>query len=108
MSEFKDMIAFDNQALFMELDDFAELHWVAGKQIPVIFDDDALKKRQGGEELSIAESTMLMYARTCDLPCRAKNPVGTTLNIDNAEYIVDDWQEDMGISSVSLRQNILA
>lgn len=105
---FKDMVIQDNSKVFLNFKEFAEYHYVENRRVRVIIDDDALKKRQGGEELSIAESSVMLFAESCDLPTRPYNPVGTSINLDGSEYIVDDWQEDMGIATLSLRQNITA
>lgn len=104
MSGFKDMVA-DDIAVFLNLDEFAEKYRVEGKNIDIVVDNDELKKRQSGQDLAVAESATLFYARTEDLPHR--RPAGESLNINGRECIIDDWQEDMGMSTVVLRQNIV-
>ena len=69
-----------------------------------VLDDNALKERQGGQELSVAESSLLLYAAVEDLP--ARRPAGEGLNVDGREYIVNDWSEDMGIATVALGQTV--
>nr|DAE68988.1 MAG TPA: Gifsy-2 prophage ATP-binding sugar transporter-like barrel, 4 helix bundle.7A [Bacteriophage sp.] len=105
MSGFKDMVADDIMAVFLNLDEFAEKYRVEGKNIDIVVDNDELKKRQSGQDLAVAESATLFYARTEDLPHR--RPAGESLNINGRECIIDDWQEDMGMSTVVLRQNIV-
>lgn len=105
MSKFKDQVQKDIFGVFLNLDEFAETHRIAGKKISCVFDDDALKERQGGEELSIANSSVMLYAKTAELGKR-KQP-GNTINIDGKEYIIDDWAEDMGLSTLSLHQHIV-
>jgi len=99
---FKEMVARD-RALFLNLDEFGEEHRIDGKMVTVVLDDNALKERQGGAELSVAESSLLIYAAVEDLPT-PKAP-GAGMNVDGREYIVDDWSIDMGIATVALRQN---
>ena len=106
MSGFKDMVADDIMAVFLNLDDFGDTYRVEGKDIIIVVDNDELKKRQSGQDLAVAESATLFYARTADLPPR--RPAGENLNINGRECIIDDWQEDMGMSTVVLRQNIVA
>lgn len=106
MSDFKDMVASDILGTFLDVDTFGEMYTVEGKSIPIVVDNDELKERQGGQDLAVAESSTLFYARTADLPPR--RPAGESLNINGRECIVDDWQEDMGMSTVVLRQNIVA
>lgn len=105
MSGFQDAVARDIGGVFLNLDFFAEMYRVEGKEIPIVVDNDELKERQGGQDLAVAESATLFYARTADLPPR--RPAGESLNINGRECIVDDWQEDMGMSTVVLRQNIV-
>ena len=105
MSGFKDMVAADRD-VFIDFDFFGEIYRVEGKNITIVVDNDELKERQGGQDLAVAESAALFYARTEDLPPR--RAPGENLNINGRECIIDDWQEDMGIATVVLRQNIVA
>lgn len=105
VSRFKEMIDQDNRNLFLNLDEFGEKHRVEGKMITVIFDDDALRERQGGQELGVSESSLMLYANVGDLPPR--RPAGVGLNIDGREYTVNDWREDMGIATIALGQTIM-
>lgn len=104
MSGFKDMVAADRSAVFLDLDFFGEEHRIEGRTIPIMLDSDELKERQGGQDLAVAESATLFYARTEDLPPR-RSP-GSVLNVDGRECIIDAWAEDMGIATVVLRENI--
>lgn len=105
MSGFKKMVAADRAAVFLDLDFFGELYRVEGKEIPIMLDNDELKKRQGGQDLAVAESATLFYAREEDLPHR--RAPGQNLNVNGRECIVDDWQVDMGMVTVVLRENII-
>lgn len=91
---FKAMVEADRRRTFLNLDEFGEKHTVEGRAIAAVLDDNALKERQGGQELSVAESSLLLYAAVEDLP--ARRPAGEGLNVDGREYIVNDWSEDMG------------
>lgn len=106
MSGFQDAVARDIGRVFLNLDFFGELYRIEGRTIPIVVDNDELKERQGGQDLAVAESATLFYARTADLPPR--RPAGESLNVNGRECLVDDWQEDMGMSTVILRQNIVA
>lgn len=101
---FKDMVAADRSTVFLNVDFFGELCRVEGNTIPIVLDNDELKKRQGGQDLAVAESATLFYARKEDLPPR--RAPGSNLNVNGRECIVDDWQEDMGIATVILRETI--
>lgn len=104
-SRFKDMVEADRRHVFLDLDEFGEEHRVEGKTITVVLDDNALRERQGGQELSVAESSLLLYAAVEDLPPR--RPAGEGLNVDGREYIINDWSEDMGIATIALGQNVV-
>lgn len=103
---FKDMVAADIAATFLNKEFFGEPYRVEGKTILIVIDNDELKERQGGQDLAVAESSTLFYASVSDLPPR-KAP-GSSLNINGRECIIDDWKEDMGMATIALRENILA
>lgn len=103
---FKEMVAADLAATFLDLDTFGTLCRVEGKEIPIMLDNDELKERQGGQDLAVAESGTLFYARSADLPPR--RTAGQLLNINGRECIVDAWSEDMGMATVVLHENIVA
>lgn len=104
-SRFQEMVERDRRLVFLDLDEFGEEHKVEGKTITVVLDDDALRQRQGGQELAVAESSLMLYAAVEDLPHR--RPAGEGLNIDGREYIVNDWREDMGIATIALGQSVV-
>lgn len=101
---FKETVAADRLSVFLDQAFFGETFRVEGKKIPVVLDNDELKHRQGGQDLAVAESGTLFYARTEDLPPR--RAPGSNLNVNGRECIIDDWQEDMGISTITLRETI--
>ena len=103
---FKDMVAADRSFVFLNDDFFGVIAEVEGVNITIVLDNDELKERQGGQDLAVAESATLFYARTDDLPPR--RAPGNSLNINGRECIIDDWQEDMGISTIVLRETINA
>ena len=102
---FKDMVAADIAATFLDKDFFGEPYRVEGKTILIVIDNDELKERQGGQDLAVAESATLFHASAADLPPR-KAP-GSSLNINGRECIIDDWKEDMGMATIALRENIV-
>lgn len=106
MAGFKDMVAADIPSVFLNPLEFGEKFRIEGREIYIVVDNDELKERQGGQDLAVAESATLFYARTADLPPR--RAAGESLNVNGRECIVDDWQEDMGMATVTLRQNIVA
>ena len=103
---FKDQVASDIHKVFLGLEFFGEIHRVEGKRIPILIDNDELKERQGGQDLAVAESATLFYARSADLPPR--RAAGSSLNINGRERIIDDWKEDMGMATIVLHESIVA
>ena len=83
---FKAMVEADRRRTFLNLDEFGEKHTVEGRAIAAVLDDNALKERQGGQELSVAESSLLLYAAVEDLPCRR-----CPMSIVNSIETVRDW-----------------
>ena len=100
VSTLKELIAADIDSVFMLLDDFGELHRVEGKEITIIIDNDTLTTMKNGNVLGVAESDMLIFAKTEDFP--DKKATGSFINIDGRECIVDLWNENLGITEISL------
>lgn len=103
---FKDMVAADRAAVFLDVDFWGESYRIEGKEIHIVLDNDELKARQGGQDLAVAESATLFYARAEDLPPR--RAAGQNLNVNGRECLIDDWKDDMGMATVVLRENIMA
>lgn len=106
MSGFKDSVHSDLLGVFLDLDFFGEMFRIEGKEIPIVLDTDELKERQGGQDLAVAESGTLFFARCEDLPPR--RPPGENLNINGRECLIDSWEEDMGLATIVLRETITA
>ncbi|NLH01179.1 MAG: sugar ABC transporter ATP-binding protein [Clostridiales bacterium] len=106
MGGFKDMVAADRKGVFLNLDFFGDTLCVEGKEIVAVIDSEELKNRQGGQELAVADSATLFYARKEDLP--ARRAPGSNLNVNGRECIIDAWQENAGIATVVLRESISA
>lgn len=52
MGGFKDQVAKDRMAVFLDQDFFGEMYRVEGKDIPIVLDNDELKERQNGNDLA--------------------------------------------------------
>ena len=102
--DFKAMVERDRRRVFLDLATFGEEHRVEGQTIIAVIDDNSLTERKGGQELSVAESSLLLFAAVEDLP--ARRPYGESLNVNGRDYIINDWTEDMGIATVVLGQTI--
>ena len=100
---FKEQIQKDLDGVFLNLDEFAELHRVEGAQIAVVVDNDQLNKLKKGQILGLIEADMLLMGRASDFP--ADLEPGRLLNVDGRELIVANSGKDMGLVEVALRQN---
>ena len=100
---FKDQIARDLDNVFLNLDEFAEVHRIEGKRIPVVIDDDAFVKLKQGQILGMVEADLLIFAKVEDLP--PEKAPGSLLNVDGRECIVNAWGSSNGLAEVALRQN---
>ena len=103
MSGFQDMVDSDIDLVFLNLDEFAQMHHVEGNRIPVVLDDDELNSLKQGQMLGIVEADLLMMGRVSDFP-RNMNP-GRLINVDGREMIVVDAKRDMGLIEAALKQN---
>lgn len=101
---FKDMVAEDIKQTFLNQKEFADAHVVDGKEVLLVIDNDELKRRQGGQEYVVEESSTLFYCESKKLP---KRKPGQTLKVDGRVCLIDDWKEDMGMTTVVLRENVV-
>lgn len=95
----KDVIKSDLD-LFLNTDEFAEEHKIDGVLIKVVIDAEGLAENQKGTRMAISESTLKFFAKTSDLG-KVRLP-GQKISFDNKLYIVDAWDENMGMTSVFL------
>lgn len=100
----KTNILEDIDNVFLNMNDFGEEHIIDGKPVVCMFDDDALKIRSGSNELSVSESTLLLFAKESNLPKR--KVAGDEILIDGRIYIVDDWKVNFGVAEIVLHQNV--
>lgn len=100
---FKEQIQKDLDAVFLNLDEFAELHRIEGAEIPVVVDSDQLNKLKKGQILGLIEADMLLMGRESDFP-EDLDP-GRPLNVDGRELVVVKSGKDMGLAEVALSQS---
>ena len=100
---FKEQLQNDLDSVFFNLDEFAELHRVEGKKIPVVVDSDQLNKLKKGQILGLIEADMLLMGKEADFPANLEP--GRLLNVDGREMLVANSGRDLGLVEVALRQN---
>ena len=100
---FKEQVMRDIENVFLNIDEFAELHRIEGKQISVVIDSDRFVKMKKGQILGMVEADILLMAKADDLPPE-KSP-GSFLNLDGRECIITAWGVNMGFAEIALNQN---
>lgn len=106
MASFKDILRQDVERVFMNTDEFAALHTVNGKQIPVMVDENELIERE-----KKAKSKMDgIYVRATLIYVEAKYigalpPVGSAFILDGRTYKVIDAVNESGLYSIHLEAN---
>lgn len=102
---FKDIIRNDID-LFVNQDEFADMHLIDGKKMPVMIDNNEQverEKRMTQHMDGIYKKQMLIYVKKSDygvLPA-----IGKILNLDGRVYKIMDAIDEDGIFSISLEAN---
>ena len=103
---FKDQIKQDLSDIFLNLDEFADLHRIEGKEVPVVIDSDIMAKlsKIGDNRIhGMDEADMVIMGKASDLP-ENLDP-GRLLNLDGREVIVVTTTSEMGLVQIAARQN---
>lgn len=103
---FKDQIKQDLSDVFLNLDEFADLHRIEGKEVPVVIDSDIMAKlsKIGDNRIhGMDEADMVIMGKASDLP-ENLDP-GRLLNLDGREVIVVTTTSEMGFVQIAVRQN---
>lgn len=103
---FKDQIKQDLSDIFLNLDEFADLHRIEGKEVSVVIDSDIMAKlsKIGDNRIhGMDEADMVIMGKASDLP-ENLDP-GRLLNLDGREVIVVTTTSEMGLVQIAVRQN---
>lgn len=103
---FKDQIKQDLSDIFLNLDEFADLHRIEGKEVLVVIDSDIMAKlsKIGDNRIhGMDEADMVIMGKASDLP-ENLDP-GRLLNLDGREVIVVTTTSEMGLVQIAVRQN---
>ena len=103
---FKDQIKQDLSDIFLNLDEFADLHRIEGKEVPVVIDSDIMAKlsKIGDNRIhGMDEADMIIMGKASDL--RENLDPGRLLNLDGREVIVVTTTSEMGLVQIAVRQN---
>lgn len=101
-----EQITGEDLGVFLDLDDFAEIHDVNGSECRAVLQeistDDKLTE-SGGAQYGLYGSLVHVYCRTKDLP---EIPVtGQTFSVDGKRYLVTQCDENMGMLTIRLEAN---
>lgn len=105
---FKEQIARDNVQVFMNIDEFGELHTINGKEMPAIVDNNELVDREKRYRYKnsfdgVYLKELLVYVKESDF---GKLPaIGRVVIYDGKSYIVSDAINEDGIYSLTLEAN---
>lgn len=103
---FKDQIKQDLSDIFLNLDEFADLHRIEGNEVPVVIDSDIMAKlsKIGDNRIhGMDEADMVIMGKASHLP-KNLDP-GRLLNLDGREVIVVTTTSEMGLVQIAVRQN---
>lgn len=102
----KDIIQNDITNVFLNLEDFGELHTVDDKEMTIIIDDNELVEREKKRK-TMAEGLhtrqLLIYVAVKDFG--SEPLIGRLLELDGDSYMVTDVSSEMGIYAISLEAN---
>lgn len=97
---FKDEIAADLDAVFLNPEEFGEPHRVEGITITCIIDNNKGQQKSDGSMYDLAEADYTIIAKTADLPARKE--AGSVLNLDGRELTVASWDDQNGLTVIGL------
>ena len=106
MSTFKEIIASDVHNVFLNVNEFSDLHTVNGVQMPVQIDDNEQierEKRFSQDMDGIYVNQRLIYVAASDFGPLPKQ--GSLLTLDKRTFRVADAIAEDGVYSITLEAN---
>lgn len=104
MSDFKSMVKADIKNVFINTNEFADMHTINGKEMPAVMDENELLKRQLKSNLTagagIYKRTTLLYVAASDygnLPA-----IGREVTVDGRTFRVTHSLSEGGMYSIHL------
>lgn len=104
LSEFKQIVRNDNRAVFLNLEEFADLHMVNDRQMSVIIDSNELEEREkaykGNNVEGIYKKTLLIYVLAVEF---GRMPaVNSSLVLDGLTYRVTNAINEDAVYSIEM------
>ena len=108
MATFKECLTED-LSVFVNSLEFAEEHMIEGHSIMCSLDSDVLQERAGADELGMNEKNIRIFAKTEELANEELQELGfgAHLNVDGAEYVVQSWSDNFGMTEIVLSANLM-
>lgn len=106
MRSFKEQLEKDFDGTFFNLDEFAELHTIDGKEIPVVVDNETLIQLNMGKTVNsdgIFTDSIIIFVQKKYLDYEPV--IGQVMDFDGVTYPVDNVLSDAGGYTVVLRGN---
>lgn len=103
---FKELVTSDIDNVFLNVDEFSEIHIVNGKSMPVMVDNNELieRKKRAKENMDgIYAHQNLIYVSAADYGPLPKQ--GTVLTLDNLTYRVVEAVSEDGIYAITIGAN---
>ncbi len=104
MSAFKDMVARDVRSVFLNVDEFSDIHKVNGREMPVQIDNNEQIEREKRQSVDgTFRNQKLIYVSASDYGPLPRQ--GSTLNFDGRTYKVVDAIDEYGIFSITIEEH---
>lgn len=102
---FKDIVKKDIQNVFLDVEEFGELHLVGSQKMPILIDDNEMIERE--KRMPLREEKDGIYRRQLLFYVAASvfgplPPPGRTLLLDGKPYRITDAVNEAGLYSISL------
>lgn len=103
---FKEVMKDDVNNTFMNVDEFADMHTVDGKEIPVLVDDNEIierEKKMKSNMDGVYVKQKLIYVKADDfgpLPV-----IGRQIVFDGKRYMVTDSTDEGGVYTITMEAN---
>jgi hypothetical protein len=98
--DFKDAVAADVDNVFFNTEEFAENAIIGGKNVPVLFDDDALQGKSDVYAMGLAEGERLIFIKEKDLR-RLPQP-GEQMTIGDKQWYVRHTVSNAGVYEIRI------
>lgn len=103
---FKEVMKDDVNNTFMNVDEFADMHTVDGKEIPVLVDDNEIierEKKMKSNMDGVYVKQKLIYVKADDFgPLPA---IGRQIVFDRKRYMVTDSTDEGGVYTITMEAN---